>query len=218
MGDSGITPRTRPVQGVETVDMVILPSAYMGSVSYFAHLLREDCVIDTGEHFIKRSQRNRAVILSANGPLPLTVNVEHANTPRRPMRDVRIDYSKRWQHQHWVSIVSAYRSAPYFDYYAQRIEPFYRRQWRYLLDYNMEYTEALLQMLGVSRPLRVSDVYVEAAAGDIDLRPRHNEGPAVAAEPYIQVFADRMPFVADLSVLDLILCEGPAAIDVVSGH
>lgn len=198
--------------------MVILPSAYMGSVSYFAHLLREDCVIDTGEHFIKRSQRNRAVILSANGPLPLTVNVEHANTPRRPMRDVRIDYSKRWQHQHWVSIVSAYRSAPYFDYYAQRIEPFYRRQWRYLLDYNMEYTEALLQMLGVSRPLRVSDVYVEAAAGDIDLRPRHNEGPAMAAEPYIQVFADRMPFVADLSVLDLILCEGPAAIDVVSGH
>lgn len=218
MGDSGVTPRTRPVQGVEAVDMVILPSAYMGSVSYFAHLLREDCVIDTGEHFIKRSQRNRAVILSANGPLPLTVNVEHANTPRRPMRDVRIDYSKRWQHQHWVSIVSAYRSAPYFDYYAQRIEPFYRRQWRYLLDYNMEYTEALLQMLGVSRPLRVSDVYVEAAAGDIDLRPRHNEGPAVAAEPYIQVFADRMPFVADLSVLDLILCEGPAAIDVVSGH
>ena len=50
------------------------------------------------------------------------------------------------------------------------------------------------------------------------MRPRHNEGPAVAAEPYIQVFADRMPFVADLSVLDLILCEGPAAIDVVSGH
>lgn len=218
MGDSGVTPRTRPIQGVEAVDMVILPSAYMGSVSYFAHLLREDCVIDTGEHFIKRSQRNRAVILSANGPLPLTVNVEHANTPRRPMRDVRIDYSKRWQHQHWVSIVSAYRSAPYFDYYAQRIEPFYRQQWRYLLDYNMEYTEALLQMLGVSRPLRVSDVYVEAAAGDIDLRPRHNEGPAEAAEPYIQVFADRMPFVADLSVLDLILCEGPAAIDVVSGH
>ena len=35
--------------------MVILPSAYMGSVSYFAHLLLEDCVIDTGEHFLKCS-------------------------------------------------------------------------------------------------------------------------------------------------------------------
>lgn len=198
--------------------MVILPSAYMGSVSYFSHLLRGKYVIDTGEHFIKRSQRNRALILSANGPLALTVNVEHANTPRRPMRDVRIDYSKRWQHQHWVSIVSAYRSAPYFDYYAPQIEPFYRRQWRYLLDYNMEYTEALLRMLGVTSPPNVSERYVEAAEGDLDLRPRHNEGPTEPVEPYIQVFSDRMPFVAGLSVLDLILCEGPSAIDVVSGR
>ena len=196
--------------------MVILPSAYMGSVSYFAQLLRGDYVIDTGEHFIKRSQRNRAVILSANGPLALTVNVEHANTPRRPMRDVRIDYSKRWQHRHWVSIVSAYRSAPYFDYYAPAIEPFYRRVWRYLLDYNMEYTAALLRMLGGTGPLRVSESYVEAADGDTDLRPRHSEGPTGPVEPYIQVFSDRMPFVPDLSVLDLVMCEGPAAIDVVS--
>lgn len=196
--------------------MVILPSAYMASVGYFAHLLRGDCVIDTGEHFVKRSQRNRAVILSANGPLTLTVPVDHANTPRRPMRDVRIDYSKRWQHQHWVSIVSAYRSAPYFDHYAPVVEPFYRRQWRYLLDYNMEYTEALLRMLGAPGPLRVSESYVEAQAGDTDLRPRHNEGPMPCVEPYIQVFSDRMPFVPDLSVLDLVMCEGPAAIDVVS--
>lgn len=198
--------------------MVILPSAYMGSVSYFAHLRRGDYVIDTGEHFIKRSQRNRAVILSANGPLSLTVNVEHANTPRRPMRDVRIDYSKRWQHQHWVSIVSAYRSAPYFDHYAPMIEPFYRREWRYLLDYNMEYTDVLLRMLGIASPLNVSERYVEAAEGDLDLRPRHNEGPTVGVEPYIQVFADRMPFVGDLSVLDLIMCEGPAAVDIISGR
>lgn len=198
--------------------MVILPSAYMGSVSYFAHLLRGDYVIDTGEHFVKRSQRNRAVILSANGPLPLTVHVDHANTPRRPMRDVRIDYSKRWQHQHWVSIVSAYRSAPYFDHYAPMIEPFYRREWRFLIDYNMEYTDMLLGMLGGAGPLRVSERYVEAAAGDVDLRPRHSEGPTIAAEPYIQVFSDRMPFVPDLSVLDLVMCEGPSAIDVVSAR
>ena len=199
--------------------MTILPLTYLGHTDYFAALLGDECVIDLGEHYVKQSYRNRCEILSAGGVVPLTVNVVKGGSLRKqPMRDMRIDYSKRWQHQHWVSIVSAYRSAPYFDYYAQRIEPFYRQQWRYLLDYNMEYTEALLQMLGVSRTLRVSDVYVEAAAGDIDLRPRHNEGPAEAAEPYIQVFADRMPFVADLSVLDLILCEGPAAIDVVSGH
>jgi hypothetical protein len=54
------------------------------------------------------------------------------------MRDMRIDYSKRWQHQHWEAIRSAYRSTPYFDYVADRIAPFYEREWRFLVDYNSE--------------------------------------------------------------------------------
>ena len=76
--------------------MTILPIAYMPSVEYVARLLREECVIDLGEHYIKRSQRNRAQILSANGVMSLTVNVENANRPRQKIKDVRIDYSKRW--------------------------------------------------------------------------------------------------------------------------
>ena len=63
----------------------------MPSVEYVARLLREECVIDLGENYIKRSERNRAHILSANGVMPLTVHVENANRPRQKMRDVRID-------------------------------------------------------------------------------------------------------------------------------
>ena len=142
--------------------MVILPSAYMPSVEYVARLLREECVIDLGENFIKRSERNRAHILSANGVMALTVNVENANRPRQKMRDVKIDYSKRWQHQHWVSILSAYKSSPYFDHFAHRIEPFYRKEWKYLVDYNLEYTSTLLSLLGVNRELPLSQSYYEA--------------------------------------------------------
>ena len=69
--------------------MTILPVAYMPSVEYVARLLREECVIDLGEHYIKRSQRNRAQILSANGVMSLTVNVENANRPRQSIRDVK---------------------------------------------------------------------------------------------------------------------------------
>ncbi|MBO4992995.1 MAG: WbqC family protein [Alistipes sp.] len=195
--------------------MVILPAAYMPSVEYVARLLREQCVIDLGENYIKRSERNRARILSANGVMPLTVHVENGNRPRQRMRDVRIDYSKRWQHQHWVSILSAYKSSPYFDHYAEELEPFYRREWRYLVDYNMEYLQTLLRLLGAKCEVQVSEQYVEAAEGDLDLRPKHNEGSTFVAEPYVQVFSDRMPFVENLSVLDLLLCEGPEAISAV---
>lgn len=187
----------------------------MGSVEYFARLLREDCVIDLGEHYVKRSCRNRASILSAGGVMQLTVNVENGNHPCRPVREVRIDYSKRWQHQHWVSIESAYRSSPYFEHYADSIEGFYRREWRWLVDYDMEYTVVLLRLLGSPAVPRTSESYVEASAGDVDLRPKHRQGPAFVAEPYVQVFSDRMPFAPDLSVLDLLMCEGPGAIGAV---
>lgn len=195
--------------------MTILPTAYSPSVEYVARLLRQECVIDLGENYIKRSQRNRTHILSANGVMALTVNVENANRPRQPIRDVRIDYSKRWQHQHWVSILSAYKSSPYFDHYSHLLEPFYTRQWRYLVDYNMEYLQTLLRLLGIDREVVTSETYIEAAQGDIDLRPKSNEGSTFVAEPYIQVFSDRMPFVANLSVLDLLLCEGPSAVSTI---
>lgn len=193
--------------------MTILPSAYMPSVEYVARLLREECIIDLGEHYVKRSERNRALILSANGVMPLTVHVENANRMRMPMRDVKIDYSKRWQHQHWVSILSAYKSSPYFDYFADEIEPFYRREWRFLVDYNMEYLEVLLRLLGAKCQISTSEQYVEAAAEDFDMRPKQKKDSTFVAEPYFQVFSDRMPFQPNLSVLDLLLCEGRSAMD-----
>ena len=195
--------------------MVILPLAYMPSVEYVARLLRQECVIDAGENFIKRSERNRAQILSANGVMSLTVNVENANRPRQKMRDVKIDYSKRWQHQHWVSIMSAYKSSPYFDHFAHRIEPFYRKEWKFLADYNQEYTQTLLSLLGINKELPICESYVEASADDIDLRPKKIESPTFVAEPYFQVFSDRMPFEPNLSVLDLLMCEGPQAVSAV---
>lgn len=193
--------------------MTILPLSYLPSVEYVARLLREQCVIDVGEHYVKRSERNRAYILSANKVMPLTVNVVGGNRPRLPMRDVEIDYSKRWQHQHWVSILSAYKSSPYFDHYAPYLEPFYRREWRYLVDYNRELLEVLLRLLSSPMQLPLSEQYVEAREGDVDLRPKHREGSTFVAEPYFQNFSERMPFQPNLSVLDLLLCEGPAAID-----
>ena len=194
--------------------MVILPTAYMPSVEYVARLLREECVIDLGENYVKRSERNRASILSANGVMQLTVHVENANRPRQPIREVRIDYSKRWQHQHWIAILSAYRSSPYYDYYGERFAKLYNREWKYLVDLNMAALEEVCAIL--KRPVpRISEQYIEASELDIDLRPKKQSATFEAA-PYIQVFSDRFEFEPGLSIYDLIMCEGPAANEILA--
>jgi len=196
--------------------MTILPVAYLPSVAYVARLLRDDCVIDLGEHYIKRSERNRARILAAHGPMDLTVHLTDANRPRTPVRDMRIDYSKRWQHQHWLALVSAYKASPYFDYFAPYLEPFYDREFRSLADYDLGLLEVLLELAGIGRRPRISEQYVEARPGDLDLRPKREKDPAFIAEPYVQVFSDRMPFVANLSFADLLFAEGRGAVSVLA--
>ena len=184
-------------------------------MEYFTHLVRGGCVVDLGEHFVKRSERNRARILAADGVMELTVHVRNPTRPRPPRRDVRSDYSKRWQHQHWGALVASYKSSPYFDFYAERFEPFYRREWEFLADYNLELLDAVCSLAKVPMPA-LSESYVDAAPGDLDLRPKRKEGPAFVAEPYFQVFSERMPFAPNLSFADLLFAEGPASVSVLA--
>lgn len=191
--------------------MIILPSAYFGSTEYWSAIAQggDEVVIDLGENYVKRSERNRTEIMTSGGIMQLSVQLAHANRPRQPMRSMKIDYSKRWQHQHRVAMESAYRSSPYYDYYAERFAKLYDREWRYLIDLNHATLEAVCAIL--KRPVpRFSESYIDATEADIDLRDKRREVTFVA-EPYIQVFSDRLPFEPNLSIYDLIMCEGPAA-------
>ncbi len=192
--------------------MTILPAAYLPSISYFAALLRGDCVVDLGEHFIKRSERNRARIMTSDGVMELSAQVAHANRPRQPMHTMLLDYSKRWQHQHWGALVAAYKASPFFDHYAPLLEPFYHTEWRSLAEFNLALIEVLCRATALPMP-RISRAYLTASAADLDLRPK-TKSSAFYTEPYIQVFADREPFAANLSFVDLLFAEGPNAVAV----
>ncbi len=196
--------------------MKILPLTYLGNTEWFSQLLGGDCVVDLGENYVKQSCRNRCEIYSANGVMPLTVNVVKGGSyKKKPMRDMRIDYSKRWQHQHWVSICSAYKKSPYFDHYAEHFAPFYEKHFDFLTDFNLELLSLLLSLMGAEVELRTSQSYIHPAPEDIDLRHRtflsSEPSPLCTPPDYFQVFTERQPFVGGLSVLDLFFCEGREA-------
>ena len=191
--------------------MIILPSVYFGTTEYWTALVKggADVVIDLGENYVKRSERNRTEIMTSGGIMQLSVQLQHANRPRQAMRSMQIDYSKRWQHQHLIAMESAYRNSPYYDYYGDRFQHLYNKQWQYLVDLNMATLQTVCSILKIAEP-RISDTYIVAQEGDIDLRDK-KRGSTFVAEPYIQVFDDRLPFAPNLSIYDLIMCEGPEA-------
>ena len=193
----------------------ILPAAYLPSLAWFKAALEGNCVIDLGEHFIKRSERNRARIMTSDGVMELSAQVVRANRPRQPMHTMRLDYSKRWQHQHWGALTAAYKASPFFEHYAPRLAPFYEREWPDLAAFNLALIEELCSMAGIAVP-SISTDYVQAEAGDRDLRPKEKDS-VFYTEPYMQVFADRQPFVGNLSFIDLLFAEGPNARQVLRG-
>lgn len=195
--------------------MKILPLTYLGSVEWFAALESGDAVIDLGENYVKQSCRNRCRILSANGVMDLTVNVvKGGSMKKRSAKDMRIDYSKRWQHEHLRSIMSAYKASPYYDYFADSLNPLYEKKYEFLADFNLRLVDLILRLSGSDVQIKTSDVYMIASENDMDLRGADFLLPSSSSlfKPYYQVFSERFDFVPNLSIIDLLFCEGPDSI------
>ena len=197
---------------------VLLSSTYFGPVQWYQKLHRHTCIIEQHDHFVKQTYRNRCVIAAANGTQTLTVPIERYDGLKCPMRDIRISDHGAWRHLHWNALVSAYGETPFFEFYADDLRPFFERRWTFLLDFNLDITRTLCQLLDVRPSVTLTQAYVhEPSPGTIDLReairPKHPlQDTEFHPEPYYQVRASRHGFLPNLSVLDLLFNEGPEGI------
>lgn len=194
--------------------MNILPLTYLGNIEYFTRLCYEPSIIDINENYIKQTYRNRCEVMCANGVISLTINLVKPQTAKCLVKDMRIDYSKRWQHQHWKSLVSSYTNSPYFEHYADLFAPFYEKKYDFLVDYNLELTRLVKSALGFSDSLNISEQYITPTDEDCDLRgvisPKYRpslEEEKFKCQPYYQVFSEKMNFAPNLSIVDLLFCE-----------
>ena len=127
---------------------MILPTTYMGSVEWYRQFLANPSAvqIEVMESFPKQTYRNRCTITTPDGALTLSVPVKRADS-KQLTRDVEISYQQRWQHQHWIALVSAYKRTPYFDYYADFFRPFYEKEIKFLVDLNEGLHEVIVRLL-----------------------------------------------------------------------
>ncbi len=194
--------------------MTVLPLTYAGNLLWWKELAAGGCIIDLHENYVKQTLRNRCEILTPAGRASLTVQVAGCKGISTPVRDIRIDYSKRWQHRHRKALVSAYGKAPYYEHYCGLFLPLLTRRWEFLADLSLALAETAAEIIIPGRRFALSERYVKPEEADSDLRGAFSPRLASAQSPtapYYQVFSDRLPFEPNLSVLDLIFCEGPEA-------
>ena len=127
---------------------MILPTTYMGSAEWYRQFLANPSAvqIEVMESFPKQTYRNRCTITTPDGALTLSVPVKRADS-KQLTRDVEISYQQRWQHQHWIALVSAYKRTPYFDYYADFFRPFYEKETKFLVDLNEGLHEVIVRLI-----------------------------------------------------------------------
>ena len=172
---------------------MILPTAYLPPLSYLQALMSEPVTIEQMETFEKQTFRNRCLIRDAKKELiRLTVpvgKVEH----KQLTRDIQISYQTRWQHQHWITLVSAYRHTPYFLYFADYLRPFYEKEYKWLLDLNDELNATLVSLINKQRP-----ALVESQKSKVERRTADWSG---------NIWTDKHPWQTEISVLDTLFDE-----------
>lgn len=192
----------------------LFSTAYFPPISYVAAMLDKPVVVvEQYETFPKQTYRNRAVVATANGLLPLSVPVIRTNGNHTYTKDMDICYNENWAAKHWRAIESAYNSSPYFLYYKDDVEAILNKKHRTLLELNMDILAFVFKKLKVAKDIILStDFVVVDANEDIEdyrnrFSPKNKE--IIQLPPYDQVFEDRYGFQQDLSILDLLFNMGP---------
>jgi hypothetical protein len=195
---------------------ILLTLGYFPPIPWFKALWQaSEAHLEQHEHYQKGSFRNRCQIATANGLQTLTVPLRKGKNQQQPIREVHIAYDEPWQIQHWRAIVTAYGSSPFFEHYAHLFEPFFKGKRHELLwDWNYDLLQVCLKILRANTPISLSDAYEALPVGFLDYRNTFHPNARLQYEvghnpiKYPQVFEDRLGFLPNLSILDLIFCAG----------
>jgi hypothetical protein len=200
----------------------LLSTAFFPPIQYLSLITRADNVfLETEENYLKQTFRNRCLILTANGPSPMIVPVLMGRGIKTRVKDIRIDYSKRWQQIHIRALISSYKSSAYFEYYFENIEKVITGKPEFLLDLNSKSLETVMKITGISANIVYTRDFEPVSGKDYDFRyrisPKKEEPGIYTVKEYYQVFSKKFGFVPGLSILDLIFNTGPDSINYLSG-
>lgn len=225
--------------GTKTKRVAILQSNYIPWKGYFDLINRVDeFILYDDMQYTRRDWRNRNKIKTQQGLLWLSIPVQAKGNYHQSIKDTMVS-DPNWCVEHWKTIKHNYARAKWFSKYAEILEELYRAtNERRLSKINHRFLTAMCSLLGIatritwSMDYRLADGKTERLvelckqAGATE----YISGPA--AKDYIEadLFAEEQialrwmdysgyaeyeqlhgPFEHQVSIIDLIMNEGPDA-------
>lgn len=195
---------------------VIVHPSYFPPIAQFSLMLMKPCVWEVSDNFQKQTYRNRMYIYGANGTQMLSVPVKHTKSEQghQIFKEVRVESGFFWQKQHWKTLETAYRTAPYFEFYEDTLQGVFETSFTFLLDLNIATIEAVLSCLRQDVMFSKTTSYQEFPKEGEDFRHLTDakKGKSFDFPSYYQIFSDKHGFLSNLSILDALFHQGPETI------
>lgn len=185
---------------------------YLGNITYYKAISNgSNIIFEQYDTHKKKSFANRCIIAGANGRINLSVPLQQGKSQKTITKDVRISNAENWKLRHWRSIISSYNNSPWFKYFNDDLAVLFNRRFDFLLDWNLACLNWTLKHLKLDLEYQLTQEWKENWSGMQDFRNvivPDKDQPASKIR-YPQVFENKLGFMPDLSILDLLCCEGP---------
>jgi hypothetical protein len=194
------------------MNLVLLYPAYFPSIVQMVAVAKaEKIILEVEDNYQKQTYRNRTYIAHNNGELLLNIPIRHTkNGLRQKTKQVVVENAFPWQSHHWKSIQTAYRTSPFFEYYEDELEPFFKLPVNSLLDHNIQIFHMLCELIGISTEVSLTEDYIRKPdCEDLRYLIEVKKARELQIKPYTQVLQAHHGFLPNLSILDLIFNEGP---------
>jgi hypothetical protein len=192
---------------------MLFPTACFAPISYFQELVKYPEVSILGaETYPKQTERNRFSIATSQGMQTLTIPVKRLDGSKTITSRIEIDHDSDWQKKHWKAIETAYNASPFFEHYSRDLYELMFQKEKSLLKYNTAITKHFLRLFGFETQIVVQNnfevihnEYFEPNFSDVTVS-------------YQQVLFKSPIFLRNLSIIDLLCCEGPIGRKIIEIH
>jgi hypothetical protein len=192
----------------------IFCTSFAAPINYYKALLKSDILLmEQHEHFIKQTIRNRCEIATSNGKLILTVPLSERKN-NMLVKEVSICYKTNWQRQHIKTLATAYKSSPFFEFYIDDLQSIYNIKVENLIEWNRLIHQQISKWLKINKPFENTTAYFKEYENTNDYR--NFDWSTQACESYHQVFENKLGFIGNLSILDLLFNCGNQSISILT--